>query len=86
MKDKKENKALKKVINISVVIIILLAILNTVLALVSYGEVTNKKEPTISFGKSENDVVTVYNELLYNIKVTDDGSVRTVSLKLFFLD
>lgn len=75
----------KKIANIITYVILIFLILNAVIALISYNEVSKKKTPTISFGVSKKGNETIYNELLYSVKVKEEEMVRTVSLKLFFL-
>lgn len=75
----------KKIISIIFGILVVFFVLNSLVALVSYNEVCNKKKPTINFGISKNSQEITYKELLYNVRVKQEDMTRTVSLKLFFL-
>lgn len=75
----------KKIINIIIWVLAFLIILNSIIAFVSYNEVCKKKEPTIKFKIIKKEDITIYKELLYEIRVKEESMTRSVSLKLFFL-
>lgn len=66
-------------------LVVIVVVFNTIIAYVSYKNVSDKKEPKLSFGVSEKKGKVIYKEGLYNVIVSEDEKTRTVSLKLFFL-
>lgn len=74
-----------KIIEVILWIIIFLFLANVIMAYISYTQVSDEKEPSISFDKKEIENKTVYNEGLYKVVVEEDKEIREVSLKLFFL-
>lgn len=76
----------KKIGNIIFIIIFSFIVINTLVAYFSYKEVSDNKEPKISFKTIKSDDKTIYNELLYKVIKQENENKRTVSLKLFFLD
>lgn len=75
----------KKIFSIIIYGLLIFLILNTFIALISYQQVCDKRKPTVSFGVSKTENKTIYKELLYNVTLSEDDGLRTVSLKLFFL-
>lgn len=65
--------------------IIILFLVNTLIAYISYKQVSENKEPTISFNKKTINKKVIYNEGIYNVIVKEDDEEKEVSLKLFFL-
>ncbi len=65
--------------------IVVLFLINTLIAYLSYKTVSDEKEPKISFGVKKEENTITYNEGLYKVVVREDDSIREVSLKLFFL-
>lgn len=74
-----------KIIEVILWIIIFLFLANVIMAYISYTQVSDEKEPSISFDKKKIENKTVYNEGLYKVVVEEDKEIREVSLKLFFL-
>lgn len=66
-------------------LVVIVVVLNTIIAYVSYKNVSDKKEPKFSFGVARQKGKITYKEGLYNVIVSEDEKTRTVSLKLFFL-
>lgn len=65
--------------------IVVLFLVNTVVAYISYKQVSDNKKPSILINKKVVDNKTIYNEGIYNIIVMENEEIREVSLKLFFL-
>lgn len=66
-------------------LVVIIVVLNTIIAYISYKNVSDKKKPMFSFGITEKTGKITYKEGLYNVIVSEDDKTRTVSLKLFFL-
>ncbi len=66
-------------------IILILVLINTGIAYITYKQVSDKKEPTFTFSKKIKNNKITYNEALYKVIVEEDSKSRLVSLKLFFL-
>lgn len=65
--------------------ILILFLINTLIAYISYKQVSVNKEPTILFNKKTVNKKVIYNEGIYNVIVKEDDEEKEVSLKLFFL-
>lgn len=65
--------------------ILILFLINTLIAYISYRQVSENKEPTISFAKKTVNKKVIYNEGIYNVIVKEYDKEKEVSLKLFFL-
>ncbi len=67
-------------------IIIFLFLINTFLAYVSYKTTSENEKPSIYLKESKEDNKTTYNVLLFKIVIEETDQLKTISLKLFFLD
>lgn len=75
-----------KIVEVILWIIIFLFLTNIIVAYISYKQVSEEKEPNISFSKKEVGNKIIYNEGLYKVIVKENEKIREVSLKLFFLE
>lgn len=67
-------------------IIIILFLINTGIAYLSYRQVSDNSNPSVYLKKSKNDNNTIYNIGLYKIVISENNLEKNVSLKLFFID
>lgn len=75
----------KKIINVVLMIALIFFASNSIFAYISYDRVTKGDEPLFYLDKKKNDSYVLYNELLYNIKITNNGGNKVTTLKLFFI-
>lgn len=75
----------KKIINITVWVLVVFVVLNSIIAFDSYNKVCKNKEPMVKFGIYKKSGYVIYKELLYEVRVKEENMTRSVSLKLFFL-
>lgn len=66
-------------------LVVIVVILNTIVAYVSYKMVCDDKKPLVTLDKKETSENVIYKEGLYKIIVTENDKMKEVSLKLFFL-
>ncbi len=76
----------KKAVNIIYVFVFCIIILNTLVSYFSYKEICDNKKPKIAINEVRKDDKIIYNLLLYKVIVYQKENIRTVNLKLFFLD
>ncbi len=74
-----------KICDIVFWVIVILILINTGFAYLTYKQVSDKKEPTFIFNKKITENKITYSEVLYKVTVEEDNKTRVVSLKLFFL-
>ncbi len=67
-------------------IIIILFLINTGLAYISYKTASENDKPSIYLKESKKGNETTYNILLYKVVVYETDDIKTTSLKLFFLN
>ena len=76
----------RKIGDIILWIIIILFLINTLVAYVSYRQVSDESNPSFYLKESKKSNVTTYNIGLYKIVIAEEEKLKNVSLKLFFLD
>lgn len=76
----------RKIGDIILWIIIILFLINTGVAYLSYRQVSDDSNPSVYLKESKKGNDTIYNIGLYKIVISENEEVKNVSLKLFFID